>query len=200
MMITMPPLTPAVANPRVAEAGSALVALAEATPLGVRGFAAVGGALLIVAGARFYRVAVAAPGAILGLLLTTHFLSGLTDDTSLTIAAIGGAVIGAMITGFIEKLAIRLAGAMVGAVAADIGWSLLQSAELPIWAPAAGALVGLLIFPSLWRVALKLITPFLGALCVAYAAGYPNHPLPIAGLTLLGALIQLRAFGSDEDD
>ncbi len=199
MIMMMPLLTSALGKDRVAEASSALSALAEATPLGVRGFAAVGGALLIVAGARFYRAAVAAPGAILGLLLTTHFLRGLTDDTTLSIAAIGGAVIGAMITGFIEKLAIRLAGALVGAVAADIGWSLLQSAELPLWAPAAGALVGLLIFPSVWRLALKLITPFLGALCVAYAAGSPNHPLLIGGLTLAGALIQLKAFKGDED-
>lgn len=199
-MTTPPLLAPPLAGERVAEATSTLVALAEATPLGVRGFAAVGGALLILAGARFYRVAVGAPGAILGVLLVTHFLRGVVDELSLTIAAIGGAVIGAMITGFIEKLAIRLAGGLVGAFFVDALWPLVQTTELPVWAPAAGALLGLLVFPALWRTALKLITPFLGALCVAYAAGLPHHPLLIGGLTVLGALVQLKAFKDDDND
>ena len=195
----LPLMAPALPNERVVEATSTLVALAESTPLGVRGFAAVGGALLIVAGARFYKVAVAAPGAILGVLAATHLLQE-AEEMTRTIAAIGGAIVGAMVTGFVEKLAIRLAGALVGAFFADAIWPLVQTTEMPVWAPAAGALVGLILFPVVWRVALKFITPFLGALCIAYAAGYPHHPLLIGGLTIVGALIQLKAFSGDDDD
>lgn len=185
---------------RVAEATSTLVALAEATPLGVRGVAAVGGALLVVAGSRIYKLAVAAPGAILGILAATHLLAG-ADEATKTIAAIAGAIVGAMLTGFVEKLATRLAGGLVGAFFADALWPVLQPTEMPIWAPAAGGLIGLILFPFVWKIALKFITPFLGALCIAYAAGHPHHPLIIGGLTVLGILIQLKAFsGSDDDD
>jgi hypothetical protein len=197
-MFTSIPLAPGIDGARLAEATSTLVALAESTPLGVRGFAAVGGVVLILLGARFYRLAVAAPGAILGVLLATHLMAGM-DDMTRTIAAIAAAVVGAMITGFIEKLATRLAGGLVGAFFTDALWPLFQTAEMPLWVPAAGALVGLLIFPVFWRTALKIITPFLGSLCVAYAVGHPTHPVIIIGLTALGALIQLKAFSKDEE-
>ena len=43
---------------------------------------------------------------------------------------------------------------------------------------------------------------FLAALCIAYAAGeagYQYQPILIGGLTIVGALVQLKAFSDDDE-
>jgi hypothetical protein len=174
----------------------ALVALADSTPLGVRGVAVVGGLLLLGWGSRFYRLAIAAPGAILGLVIAGRLLMG-AEDTVFTVGAIAGAVVGALLTGFLEHLAVGLAGVIVGAFLVDSVGPMVLGEAAPWWGVAIGATAGLLVFPKLWKVALKVITPLLGAIAIAFAAGYPHHLLLIGGLTAVGAAFQLSRKDDD---
>ena len=61
-------------------------------------------------------------------------------------------------------------------------------------APAAG-FVGLLLFPSLYRRLLPLVTSAVGAVAIAWAASAEKNLLLISGLTVLGAAIQLGTGG-----
>ncbi|GEM_PF-1194125 len=165
---------------------------AEATPLGIQGVAVLGGVALCVAGARLYRVAIFAPGALLGLVAAEELTRGMDEGIRIGLILLA-AVVGGLIAGAVERLAIAVTGGLVGGWAAWVGWLSFQPREPSWWVPAAGAAVGLLLFPALFRTGLKLVTPLLGALAIAWGIGHADSLLVVAAITGVGLAIQLAS-------
>ena len=173
------------------EAVDALVQLAEATPLGVRGCLAVLGALLLVAGARLYRLTILAPGIIAGLLLGA-WLPLTMEPAVQAVVMVVLAAAGALFCHFLERLAIHATGALLVAWLTNMLWPVITGAVAPWWGPAVGALAGLMLFPTVFKLLIKWITAALGAVTIVYAAGFEQYQIIwVAGLTLLGVMIQM---------
>lgn len=163
-------------------------------PLLARVAAGLLGAVLMLRGARLYRVAVIAPGVLLGGAAGGLGAAALgLGPPAEAVAAVAVAVVGGVACSFAEAVAVRLAGVFVGAGLAQV-WP-----GAPWWAALVGALAGLLVFPAIWRALLPLLTAAMGTLAVAWAAGHPASPALLVGGTVLGALIQW-SFRRDADD
>ena len=157
-----------------------------------RGVSAVLGVLLLLWGPRSKRLVAAAPGILLGALLAASLLSDQSPSTQAGGAAIAG-LAGGIVALLIQATALRLAGALIGAVTAAAFYPLLGSqALLPWWIPLAGALVGLFLIPRLFRTTLKLLSPVFGAICLCYAAGLDadQQLYGLIGFSLLGYGLQ----------
>jgi hypothetical protein len=153
-------------------------------------------AVLLLQGARFYRVAVVAPGLLGGLAggLALSRELGLARDATLVISGVL-AVAGGVICHLGERLAVVVAG-MLGGVAATVALEPLVAGGLPWWAPIAGATVGGVLGPFLHRAALPILTAVVGAPAVAWAAQWPMSPVVIGGLVALGVVVQWMTGGS----
>jgi hypothetical protein len=170
----------------------------QALPFGLRGLAGLVGVLLAVAGARFYRLAVLAPGLLLGIgvgLLLPETL----DAPLRAIAAVVLAGFGAVVCRFVEQAAVRAFGALLAGGLVYTAWPIAMSEPSPWWAAAAGAALGLLLFPRAFQLLLKPLTAILGALALAFAVGQEHNPLVIGGVALLGTVIQLGTGGKRKD-
>ena len=151
------------------------------------------GVLLLGWGARLYKMAIAAPGFVLGVGLVLHFTTGMTPTIAL--AAVVAGLAGAALLLKLERLAVSLTGAvLVGGLVYAVG-PLVVTTPLPWFAPLIGAAVGMLLFPGVYRFALRVITPLLGAFCVAWAVGRPQDLLLIGGLAAVGSAFQLLRGG-----
>lgn len=148
----------------------------------------VGGALL-VAGARLYRLALLTPGLAAGVLLGLEITRGASSEIQL-IAALCLGIIGAGVVMLIERLAIALGGAFLMGGLTHAAMPVLIPGFNEWYVPIAGALLGLLIFPTLFRKLLFVLTALGGALCVAWAMGTPQDLVMIGGLWLAGTVIQ----------
>lgn len=167
----------------------AFVQFAESTPLGLRGAVALTGGLLLVAGARLYRLAIVAPGIVGGVLLASW--APLSPDPLIqALAYVVLAGVGGLACHFLERLAIHAIGALVVAACANAAWPLVTGDPTPWWAPAGGALVGLFLFPPVFRSLVHWVTALLGAAIVAWAAGWSGSLPIILGLALVGGGIQ----------
>lgn len=176
--------------PFIPETVERLTDLAAVTPLGVRGCAAVAGGLLLVLGSRIYRIAIAVPGALAGMMVASRWGLGTPESTFMLMTA-AGAALGGMAALALEQLAVRLAGGLLGAWVGVVAAPSLGYDGAELWLPAVGAGVGLFLFPRLYRTALLLLTPWLGAVALAYALGRPEEALLVAGLTVVGVVVQL---------
>ncbi len=178
-----------------------LVKLAESTPLGVRGVAALTGVVLTVAGARLYRFAVLVPGLLVGVLLGAMLPTSI--DNGIRIGAmVVLAIVGAMVCFMVERVAVHAIGAIVVAGLVNAAWPMFSAgATAPWWGLAGGAVVGLFLFPSVFHLLLVLVTSLLGAITLAYAAGYSDNLLVVGGVTLVGLVLQtgLRGTGKRKD-
>jgi hypothetical protein len=155
-----------------------------------RALAGLLGVLLLVAGSRFYRVAIIAPGFLAGVALADRFLSGLGGALPLVFAVLLGAG-GALACHVAERVAVRLVGAVIISGVVHAVAPLVFQRDTPWWwAPVAGAL-GLLLFPRLYERLLPLIGAVLGAICVAWAAGKPQEVGLIGALAAGGLVVQL---------
>jgi hypothetical protein len=145
------------------------------------------GVALAAAGSRFYRVAVIAPGFAIGAVGAAELL-GKASFTMRTAAMVGAGLVLGLLFHFVERAAILLTGLVVGAVGT---WLFSKGVHsLPMWAPAAGGLGGLLFFPTLYNRLLPFTTALMGALCIAWAAGKVDSALFIGGITFAGLVIQ----------
>jgi hypothetical protein len=169
---------------------SGLLARAQGTPLEDPVFVmgVVGGALL-VAGSRLYRLALVAPGIAAGLLLGLEITAGASPEIRM-VAGLSLGVIGAGVLLLVERLAIALGGAFLLGGLANAVTPLVLPGQDAWYVPIAGAVVGLLIFPKLFRSLLFLFTALGGALCIAWAIGRPQDLPVIGGLWLAGTVIQ----------
>jgi hypothetical protein len=178
-----------------------LPSIYAAGPLAPRVIAGVAGLLLLLAGRRLYRIAIVLPGLVLGL--TAGLVLGgaldLPDNVVAVVAVVCGAV-GALLAGYVERIALVLAGVLAGLGAIQAGWPLAAAAAAsvptsmpavpPWWAWPAGAVVGALLFPLLWRVAIVALTAWIGAVVLVDVAGFPADPLVVGGLAVFGMLVQ----------
>ncbi|MDG1481253.1 MAG: hypothetical protein P8R54_16795 [Myxococcota bacterium] len=169
---------------------SGLLARAQGTPLEDPVFVmgVVGGALL-VAGSRLYKLALVAPGLAAGLLLGLEVTSGAGPEIRM-IAGLCLGIIGAGVMLLVERLAISLGGAFLVGGLANAVTPLVLPGQDAWYVPIAGAVVGLLIFPKMFRSLLFLLTALGGALCIAWAIGRPQDLPSIGGLWLAGTVIQ----------
>jgi hypothetical protein len=160
------------------------------------------GGLLWVAGARLYRVAVMAPGFLLGIFLAAIALEEygrkVDEVVRMGIIVATGAV-GAFVSSRIEQLAVRLCGSLLVAATTHAILPMVWPKAPWFAAPAAGFL-GLLLFPALYSRMLPLITAAFGAVALAWAASQQTNLLLICGLTVLGAAIQLGTGGKSKKD
>lgn len=155
---------------------------------------AVIGVVLILAGGRLYRLVIISPGVLLGVLAGLSLTAGSSTQNQL-IAAGALAVIGAAVLFFVERLAISVIGAAVTGGLVNALAPMLMQGPVPWYVPAAGAVLGLFLFPSVFRAALTLIAPALGAVAVCWALGRPNDLLLMGGLTVFGAVVHLLSGG-----
>lgn len=157
------------------------------------------GVLLLGWGERLYRLFVLLPGMGLGAWLAASLRPalGLDLQATLVLGAVLAAV-GALACHFLERWAVRLTGAMVGAGATVWAWPLISAERLPWWGPVAAGLVAALVFPRLWQWLLRPVTALFGAQLVAWAVGAPQDALLVLGLAFAGTVAQALLAGKKE--
>lgn len=148
------------------------------------------GVLLLVAGKRLYRLVIIAPGLAAGTMLGLNLSEGQSPGVRFT--TVGAlALLAAFLLHKVERVAIASAGAFLTVGLARVGAPLVLDTEPPWYVFALGGALGLLLFPSLYQRLLVIITPTIGALCIAWAAGRPTDLLLVGGLILAGVVVQL---------
>lgn len=155
------------------------------------------GVLLLLFGARYYRLVLVAPGFALGVL-GGLLLTQSTTTNQQVLAALCLGLIGATALYFLERLAVSVVGAVLTAGFVRAGLPALLGEALPWYVPVAAGLLGLLLFPRLLRGLLKVLSPMLGALAVAFALGRSGDLWLILGLSAFGSVFQL-AMGTREE-
>ncbi len=146
--------------------------------------------VLLLAGARVYRLAVVLPGVAGGALLGLSLTAG--APTSWQLGAAGSlALVGGVVFFLVERLAIALAGAFVAGGAMHALGPLYWPGGEPWYADAAAVALGLLLFPRLYRALLPVITAALGALVVAWSVGQERDAALIGAMTAVGVVVQL---------
>ena len=154
-------------------------------------------AAVLLFGARLYRLVLVTPGLLIGVLLGLHLTAGSALKTQI-IAAICVGVLGGGALLLAERIAVGLVGAVVVAGLARAVLPTVLGAGVAWYIPAALGLVGLLLVPRLLRAGIKLLTPLLGAVGLAWAVGRPEQLALIGGLAIFGALFQLFAFRRED--
>lgn len=155
------------------------------------------GFVLLVAGARVYRVALLGSAFALGAVATAVGLAWAGQQVVALarpeIIGVGALVAGLACAGgasLAHRVALLAIGAIAGlGVGAGVG-DLVGGAAL-LWAPLAGAVLGALMFPWVFPALLKVLTPAVGAVCLAWAAGKPDTLWLIGALWAFGAVVQL---------
>lgn len=148
------------------------------------------GVALLVAGQRLYRLAIVAPGLAAGVMAGLELSEG--QPTELRVAAVAAlALVAAFLLHRIERMAVAAAGSFLAVGLARAGAPLVLDQAAPWYVLLGAGLLGLLLFPRLYERLLLVITPAIGAVCVAWAVDRPQDLLLIAGLTLGGTVIQL---------
>lgn len=174
-----------------------LAALAAEAPIPLRVLVGAIGALLLVAGARVYRTALfgsafalGAVGAGLALAWAGTVVVALARPEVLALGAILAGVAVAGVVKLAHRIGLIAVGGVAG-VALGAGVGDLVGGGAVLWGPVAGALVGALAFPFLFQTLLKFLTPFVGAVCITYAAGRPDQLWLLGLLWGVGIVIQV---------
>ena len=147
------------------------------------------GLALAFAGGRLYRLAIVGPGIALGAA-SGFELAGLVGLDARMVAAVCLGILGGALFHVLERLAIAVTGAALVAGLANVGAALLLGAAAPWYVPAAGAVVGLLLFPSVYKRLLGVVTAVLGGLCTAWALGQPDDLRVVGVVAVLGMVVQ----------
>ena len=149
------------------------------------------GIVLLGWGERLYGVLVVAPGVLAGVYLAAwaqplfHFA-----PTTLLVVTVALAGAGAWLCHFVAAIAGRMAGAGLFAALAWFAAPLAQPGPVPWWVPVVGAALGALVFPSLYKIALRPLTALVGAWSIAWAVKAPGNPYLVLGLAAAGTALQ----------
>lgn len=171
----------------------------EHAPVLARIAAGLLGLLLLLRGARLYRLAVVAPGVLAGAALAVAGAGALgLGPVPTVVAVVVVAIVAGGLCALVEKLAVALAGVVVGVGVAQAVAPLVVASP-PWWAAVLGGLVGLVAFPALWRAVLPLITAALGALALTWAVDLHSSILALGVATGLGAVVQWATAAKDDD-
>ncbi len=183
------------------DAASSLSSWLGTSGLTARGVLLLLGGLLLVLGARNYRAALILPAAALGAALVDAVLATAVPGGLRVLAALVGAVATGVLAGLLESVAVRLAGVLLGGGLALALWPAVIGGgpATPWWVPLVGGFAGLAFFPGLYRAALRVVVPLLGALIVTHALGRPGDLLWVLGLAAVGFVVD-SAMRSDEED
>jgi len=144
------------------------------------------GVIVLVCGTRLYRLSVMAPGFLLGWYLSLHIISGVSPAVQLMMVLLSS-ILGGIAMLFLEQLAISLMGALIGG---GLIQELVTVNQQEWYWPILGAFLGALIFPSIFKKSLTIVTAGIGALCIAYSCNELNNVLGIIGLSLFGWITQ----------
>jgi len=183
-----------------------LVDLATGSPVVVRLLVGAIGAVLLLWGARIYKPALmmtsfaaGSLGAVAVLIMATAVLPALASPAVLIVGALIGGLALAGLTALVHRLGLVAVGALAGVTAAGAVVEAVTGAVGPWWAVALGAVAGAVALPLAFKGLLKVVTPAVGAVCIAWAVGLPTHLLLLLGLWAFGAVVQL-AIGSGRGD
>ena len=182
------------------EAAEAYTHLVTNTPLVGRLLIGAAALALLLAGAKLYRMALVAPGILLGVFVASSLPATWTFGSKLIVGILVSLLSGLLLF-FIEKVGVRVAGATIAGWLVWVLWPVVLTVQAPWWALAGAALVGLIAFPAIFPTAVRWITSALGALLGAWALNYPTNPLIILGLAAAGVMVQslTARHGSDEE-
>ena len=152
------------------------------------------GGLLIVAGARWYHFGLYLAAFATGAGLFATVLAALSTQLPLVadpmVMGIGSVIAGLVLAWgarVAHRMAMLGAGAFTGFVAGVAAVDLLA---VPMWVAAVTMLVGALVFPWVYEQLLKVLTPAVGAACVAWAVGMADQPALLGGLWAFGTVVQ----------
>ena len=169
--------------------------LDPAVPVGVLGV------VLALSGARFYRLAIVAPGFALGVLAGLEVPG---SEQTRMVAAIALGIIGAAVLHLVERFAVRVGSAFLTAGLAQVVAPLVTGEPNAWYVPVAGGVVGLFLFPSLYKKLLPVVTAIMGALCVAWSVGAAEDLRVVGAVAAIGCVVQLasgaRGKGGKEKD
>ncbi|MEM7050273.1 MAG: hypothetical protein AAF604_11475 [Acidobacteriota bacterium] len=152
------------------------------------------GGLLLLAGRKVFWLAVGVTGFAFGLALAIQYLRLESFWLHVTLAVLAG-VLGVLLAFFVQRLAVAVAGFLLGGQGGLLLWQALEVApDLAPWMVfvAAGLVVSILA-GSLFEMALVLLSAVVGANLVVDAWGGqpPWSLLIIVLLALFGAFVQL---------
>lgn len=182
-----------------------LTELALASPWTVRTTIGLVSAILLVGGARIYKpgmmlAAFASGGLVVcaALVFVGAVAPAVASPTVLTIGAVAGGAAAAWVAHLAHKIALVAVGAVAGLTisAAVLPWIPGE----PLWMPIVGLLIGGASFPWIYPALLKLFTPAVGAVGIAWAAGMPDTAWLLGGLWAFGAAVQLVGPGGTNDN
>lgn len=151
------------------------------------------GAIVLLFGRKLFWLCVAAVGFAAGMEFAPHLIQEPTPLLQLTIALVLGFV-GALLALLLQKLAIGLAGFLIGArLAVGLAASFIVAAESYYWLTfVIGGVIGAILLVALFDWALILLSSITGAYLIVNAIVLPATGATIAllGLTILGIVVQ----------
>lgn len=153
------------------------------------------GFLLLILGARIYRLVIIAPGFVCGALIATNYVSG-SQEVRLIVTLIAG-IIGAIILTKLEKLALAIVGALLTAGLVYAAAPFIGAMQWYI--PVIAGFVGSVIFPFVYKKALPISTALLGALCIGWSTDLSQDPLMICAFWVSGIVVQTMFGGKIKD-
>ena len=154
------------------------------------------GLLLLLMGARVYHGALYGSAGLIGLVLgagamvgAEQLVPGAATPVAMVVSAMVGGFFAMGLAKITHKTALLGVGAVVGgALGAAISAEWLEGAW---WGPIAGVLAGGAVFPWVFEFVLKLVTPAVGAVGVAWALQRPDEPWVLGIFWAVGAGVQL---------
>ncbi len=152
---------------------------------------------LLVRGRQIWKLAIAAPGILLGVAIGVALaqwlpLPGLGALVAAGVLGLAGAIAAWMV----ERAAVVLAGATAGAV---FGLVLVPFTGA-WWAPLVGLFAGGVLAPWVYRAMVPLFSAAIGAAGVAWAAAWPRTALVLGALAAFGLAVQLMSGRDEQDD
>jgi hypothetical protein len=151
------------------------------------------GAALLLLGRRLFWLFVAGVGFVVGTLLATEWLGGKNDAVAM-IVALGIGVIGAVVSVFLQRLVVAVAGFLAG------GYLLYTLAlglkyESGVWiAFLVGGVVGAILVLALFDWALILLSSLIGATVIAQnlTLDQTMAGLLFIALVVFGVMVQAK--------
>ncbi len=155
------------------------------------------GLVILTLGRRLFWLLVGTVGFIVGLMLAAQWLSEQPDWLILVAALLGG-IVGALLAVFVQKIAVLIAGFVVG------GWALvwllgLFNLDLGQWQwllAIVGGIIGLILAVSLFEAALIVLSVLVGAVLIVQVTNFNAliAALIFLALIVLGIVIQVKTW------
>jgi hypothetical protein len=154
---------------------------------------------LLVRARQVWRLAVLGPGFLFGVVVGVLVAPALGLQGALLLGVVAGlGIAGVVAAWMVERAAVVMAGAVAGG-ALGIGAIALTSGAA-WWALPLGVVVGALAAPALYRALVPLFGAVIGAVGVAWAAGWPRSALVLGALAAFGLIVQAVSGRANDDE